>query len=162
MEKEIWKDVVGYEGLYQVSNLGNVKYLNKLKKQSINASGYLVTALTKNNKQKITYIHKIVAEAFLDKKYRKNKLVIDHINDNKLDNRVENLQIVTQRYNAYKTQGKYSSDYKGVSVLIINNGYKTYIYYRAKIFINKKDVVLGNFKTEIEAHNAYQNALKNI
>jgi hypothetical protein len=78
------------------------------------------------------------------------KLVIDHINDDKLDNRVENLQIVTTRFNAYKTQGKYSSQYKGVS------WDKKANKWTAKISINKKNYHLGLFNCELLAYHAYE------
>ena len=173
MENEIWKDVIGYEGLYQVSNLGRIKSLQKqwiagktghiitrkekILKPTTSHKGYkFIGFWNKTNKRHNRFIHQVVAESFLGHIRCGMGLVIDHINDNKLDNRVENLQIVTPRYNACKTQGKYSSKYKGVSYNKKNKNYMSIIT------INRKQIYLGSFKTEEEAHKAYQNALKNI
>jgi hypothetical protein len=174
MKKEIWKDIPEYEGLYQVSNLGRIKSLPKqwscgqntirkhngkiLKTGTAGANGneYLMINLCKNKKRKTVKIHQIVAVAFLNHKINGHKLVVDHINDNRFDNRVENLQIVTQRFNALKTQGIYSSKYKGV------NWHKKSNKWRAKIYINKKHIHLGLYENEYDAHLSYQNALKNI
>jgi hypothetical protein len=169
--EEIWKDIPEYEGLYQVSNLGRVKSLPKewtigrngaiqrhsgmILKQA-NSNGYLKVGLSKDFKKKQFSIHKLVAMAFLNHKPCGLKLVVDHINDNPFDNRVENLQIVTQRYNCCKTQGRYSSQYKGVS------WHKASKKWHSVMLINKKPKFLGLFTDEYEAHLAYQNALKQI
>jgi hypothetical protein len=156
--EEIWKDIPEYEGLYQVSNLGRVKSLmfnkEKILKQA-NTNGYLQVRLCKNKIKKFL-VHQLVSMAFLNHKPCGFNLVIDHINDNPSDNRVENLQIVTNRYNTCKTQGKYSSQYKGVWWS------KDKQKWRAGILINKKPKFLGYFTDEKEAHLAYQNALKKI
>ena len=66
---EIWKDIEGYEGLYQVSNLGRVKSLkfNKIKilSQGISGSGYKIVSLSKENQRKIFLVHRLVAMAFV-------------------------------------------------------------------------------------------------
>ena len=156
--EEIWKDIPEYEGLYQVSNLGRVKSLmfnkEKILKQA-NTNGYLQVRLCKNKIKKFL-VHQLVSMAFLNHKPCGFNLVIDHINDNPSDNRVENLQIVTQRYNCRKTQGKYSSQFKGVSW---NKQKKKW---HSLISMNGKRKFLGTFTDEYEAHLAYQNALKQI
>ena len=103
MVNEIWKDINGYEGLYQISNFGNVKSLPRqgakgkiLKPSKINI-GYLRVGLNKNGKCKRYLIHRLVAEAFLPNP--DNKPCIDHINANKTDNRICNLQWVTHKEN---------------------------------------------------------------
>lgn len=103
LENEIWKDVKGYEGLYQVSNLGKVKSLKRLcnskfnskriikeriLKSHKNTSGYLSVVLCKNKSKSFT-IHRLVLINFSC--LNKNKQV-NHINGNKLDNRLENLE----------------------------------------------------------------------
>lgn len=109
---EIWKDVKGLEGLYRVSNLGNVKscgrvtqdingrilkYPEKMLKQS-NSNGYMVVQLSNvNGIKKSLRVHRLVAEVFI-----KNPLklpVVNHINGVKNDNRVENLEWCTDRHN---------------------------------------------------------------
>lgn len=90
---EIWKSVVGYEGLYECSNLGNVRSLNyrhtntiKTLSPSINKDGYIRVHLWKNCKGKVLAVHRLVAEAFLPNP--DNKPEIDHINTIKTDNTV--------------------------------------------------------------------------
>ena len=101
---EIWKDVVGYEGYYQVSNLGRVKSLNyrgskkeKILATNLERTGYVRTHLCKEGQHKTIRIHRLVAEAFLPNPDHKN--CIDHINTNRADNRVENLRWVTHEEN---------------------------------------------------------------
>jgi hypothetical protein len=158
---EIWKDVPNYEGLYQVSNLGNIKSLNynKTKKEKVllpnkSTNEYLNVRLYNNNKSKVYSVHQLVAIAFLNHNICGHKLVIDHINDNKLDNRFENLQIITNRENVYKNQNKGTSKYKGVN----KSGNK----WVARIRIKNERKYLGYFNCELAAHLAYQNKLKTI
>jgi hypothetical protein len=108
---EIWKDIEGYEGLYQVSNLGRIKSLErkvknqfneyiikeKIKKLSDNGHGYLHLTLYKNGKFKQFYIHRIVAEAFLSNS--KNYLEINHKDGNKQNNCIDNLEWCTSSQN---------------------------------------------------------------
>jgi len=158
MKEEIWKDVPNYEGIYKVSDLGNIKSLlsNKIMKQSNTNDGYLCISLMNKGKRWRPKIHQIVAMAFLGHIPCGMKMVIDHINDNPLDNRVENLQIVTTRYNSNKTQGKYSSKYKGVSWNCSR------LKWVARIHINGETKHLGAFVNEYDAHLAYENELKTI
>jgi hypothetical protein len=168
---EVWKDVPNYEGIYQVSNLGRVKSLSRIKlncgkypfttkeiilKQGLDLKGYPLVVLTKDNKRKTRSIHQLVAEAFLNHKPCGYELVIDHINDNPLDNRIENLQVVTQRFNTHKTQGKYTSKYKGV------HWDKRAKKWKTSIVINGKTKHLGRFVNEYDAYIVYQNKLKEI
>ena len=74
--------------------------------------------------------------------------------------RVENLQLIEQRENCRKTQGKYSSKYKGVYKIEVKGKNNVYIYFRSTIYLDKKNKNLGIFKSEYEAHLAYQNALQ--
>ena len=106
MQEEIWKDVKGYEGLYQVSNLGRVRSLGfdkwhkgKNLKPSIDSNGcYLFVGLHKKGVATQKYIHRLVAENFID---NPNTLpCINHINEIKTDNRAENLEWCTVKYNS--------------------------------------------------------------
>ena len=160
MNNIIWKDIPGYEGLYQINNYGIVKSLyygkEKILKMSIANTGYYNVSLRNNKKQKTEMVHKLVAICFLNHQPNGYALVIDHINDNKLDNRVKNLQIVTNRFNSHKTQGKYSSMYKGVSWSKWANKWVSTI----RINGNKK--YLGYFDNEFDAHLAYESELNKI
>lgn len=98
--EEIWKDIKGYEGKYQISNLGRVKSLNyntKILKYNSDGHGYLKVILYKNNKRKSHRVHRLVAEAFIPNLEDKNQ--VNHINGNKQDNRAFNLEWCTAKEN---------------------------------------------------------------
>ena len=117
MEKEVFRDVLGYEGLYQVSNYGRVKSLERknifycgLRKERLerptkekilnyNKSnrGYLQVCLTKDGKSKTYTVHRLVAKAFLPN--LKNKKQVNHIDGNKENNSIDNLEWVTSSEN---------------------------------------------------------------
>lgn len=105
---EIWRDIVGYEGLYQVSNLGRVKSLDKydnkgrfhaerIKSQVNNGKGYLIVNLKHNGKQRMRTVHRLVAEAFIANP--NNYEDVNHIDGNKENNQVDNLEFCTHRSN---------------------------------------------------------------
>lgn len=96
---EVWKDVVGYEGFYEVSSMGNVRRVGavaNLKPGKLN-KGYLGVGLCANKTKKSVTVHRLVAIAFLG--MPKNNLEVNHINGVKNDNRLENLEWVTSREN---------------------------------------------------------------
>ena len=112
---EYWKDVVGYEGIYKVSNLSrlktvsrekkvlrnakevNIQVVEKLLTGQINSCGYKVFGLTKNNKYKVNSLHRIVALAFIPNP--NNYDTVNHKDGNKLNNSIDNLEWCTQREN---------------------------------------------------------------
>lgn len=105
MEKEVWVDIVRYEGLYQVSNLGRVKAVvnethkvEKILEPRIHSGGYLRVSLSKNGKEKDFYIHRLVGEAFLPNP--NNLKEINHINGYKTLNHVTNLEWCDRQQNA--------------------------------------------------------------
>lgn len=107
---EVWKDIPGYEGLYQVSNLGRVKSLPKRKgrgkgyatgerivRHSINSRGYCNVVICKDGKTKTFALHRLVAESFVDNPLELPE--VDHIDRNKANNRVCNLRWATRAEN---------------------------------------------------------------
>lgn len=110
--KEIWKDIEGYEGIYQVSNHGRVKSLDrKIYTRSgyrnikgrilileFNSADYnMVLLYNKNNKRKHHFVHRLVAQAFIPNP--KNKEQVNHKNKIKTDNHINNLEWATQSEN---------------------------------------------------------------
>lgn len=97
--EEIWKDIEGYEGLYQVSDLGRVKssYTDRILKGSKHITGYLVVNLYKNNIGSTKRIHRLVAQAFIPN--LENKSDVNHIDENKTNNKVSNLEWMTTKEN---------------------------------------------------------------
>lgn len=165
---EIWKDVIGYEELYEISNLGNIKSLarevnnrgtlvilkERILKPSKNNGGYLAVCLSKECKIKTKSIHQMVAESFLNHVPNGKNLVVNHKNFIRTDNRVENLEIVTFRENTNKKHLKSSSKHTGVC--------KFRNKWMANIRINGKLKYLGLFLNEIEASEAYIKALSEL
>ncbi|GIP50937.1 HNH endonuclease [Paenibacillus sp. J53TS2] len=104
LQGEEWLPVVGYEGLYEVSNLGRVKRLSskdtsreKTLKPQIQRDGYQRVTLSKKGKKKRMAIHRLVAIAFIPNP--ENKEQVNHQNGNKLDNRLKNLNWMTRKEN---------------------------------------------------------------
>ena len=103
--EEIWKDIPDYEGLYQVSNLGRVRSLKyhmsdtvHILKPSKNTQGYYQIHLSKNGNSKIRRVHKLVCQSFIPNP--DNLPQVNHKNEDKTDNRVENLEWCTAKYNS--------------------------------------------------------------
>jgi hypothetical protein len=148
MEEE-FKIIKGFEN-YSVSNLGNIinNKTSRILKPSINAHGYYKLTLYKDGDVYTKNIHKLVAEAFIANPY--NKQFVDHINNNKLDNKVRNLRYVTNQENQMnsKLSSKNTSNYKGVLFDKQINKYKAYIT------INGKRKHLGCFDKIGDAVNA--------
>ena len=109
---EIWKDIKGYEGMYQVSTQGNLKSLDRIVnhpksikltlkggviKSSVNGSGYKIVQLNKNGKGVIYLVHRLVSGAYLNNP--DNKPQVNHIDGNKANNLLENLEWVTRSEN---------------------------------------------------------------
>jgi len=127
MNKEIWKDIVGYEGLYQVSNLGKVKNIknNTIKIPTLCKNGYLYVDLWKENKRIKKTIHRLVAEHFL--KNNNNYTDINHIDGNKQNNILTNLEFCNRSYN-------------------LKEAYRLKLREPVKPMLNKKDILCPNSK----------------
>jgi hypothetical protein len=156
---EVWGDVPDYEGYYQVSDLGRVKGFsrrNLIIKTQLSKIGYIYLVLKKNKISKTITVHQLVAITFLNHKPCGFRLVVDHINNVKQDNRLFNLQLLSNRENSNKERVKLSGKPLGV----YRN--KDSGSWRARIQHDKKDIPLGSFRTQNEADKYYQNALKAI
>ena len=162
---EIWREVVGYEDFYKISNLGRIKSIErlvknkngyrsvseKILKQSLGTSGYNIIML----KGKPMSIHKIVATTFLNHKPCGFLEVVDHIDNNKLNNKVDNLQLLSNRQNSIKTvRGK--SKYPGIYMHKASNKWIS------RILIGEKRYYLGSFNNEEDAALAYKIKLNSI
>lgn len=104
MITEIWKDIEGYEGLYQISNLGSIKSLNykrtkqeKILKPRLTVAKYYQVDLCKNGSVKKMYIHRLVAKTFIENP--NNFALINHKDENPMNNKVENLEWCNSKYN---------------------------------------------------------------
>ena len=101
---EEWKDIADYEGIYQVSNLGRVKSLGnnksrqeKILKLQLHRTGYLLVKLCKEGKKRNYKVHRLVAQAFIPNP--DNKSQVNHRDENKSNNKVENLEWMTCKEN---------------------------------------------------------------
>lgn len=166
---EIWKDILGYEGYYQVSNLGRVRGIdrvivksngvkNKRKGFILNvfiSQGYMSVSLSINGKTRTYRLHQLIAFAFLDHKPNGFNLVVDHIDGDKLNNDISNLRIITSRQNTSNGHKNKSSIYTNVCW---SKAAKKWMAY-----VNKN--YLGYFCSEIEAYKAvlkYEKENKNL
>jgi hypothetical protein len=165
IEGEIWKDIEGLNGYYQISSFGRIKSLSRMiitsrsrttkeriLKVRITKYGYINITITFNAKQYVLIVHRLVAQHFINN--LKNKREINHIDSVKLNNSVENLEWVSclenECHKNISEKKKLTSKYIGVS---LNKDIKTKKW-RSQIKINKKTIYLGSFKTEEEAYQA--------
>ena len=156
--KETWKEICDYNGAYLISSLGKVKSFKgkkeRILKYNCNYHGYRQVVLSINNIRRTCTVHQLVAEFFLNHKSTKG-LQVDHIDNNRINNKLSNLQVITCRENASKDRSG-SSKYTGVCWCKAENKWKT------RILINKTQIHLGMFKSEENASLIYKKALKNI
>ena len=163
MATEIFKSIPNYPN-YEASNLGQVKSLNfkrtgkeRMLKHGINGGGYPYLNLWKDGKRKTIKVHQLVIWAFKGIKPNGYKHHIDHLNGIKTDNRLDNLEVVSNRENisrGYKNK-KTSSKYTGVSY---NKGVKKYnsnIYINGKLYylgLNEDDYILSLWYNKVLAY----------
>lgn len=175
---EIWKEVKDYEGYYEVSNFGKVRrcFTEKALKEQISNRGYCLVCLCRDNIKKTISVHKIVANAFIENPENKN--TVNHIDFDKLNNHVSNLEWMTTKENInhahdngvykssdlrkrsvkrkHKDNSKCTSNNVGISYRSKGN----YHRYVARIHYNGKRIHLGSYKNELDAVNAYQQKIK--
>ena len=141
--EEIWKDIKGYEGLYQVSNLGRVKSLartiykvdgttqtfkDKIRSATFNGRGYLQVGLSKEGSYTTFKVHRLVANTFIPNPY--NKTQVNHIDGNKDNNHRSNLEWCNHKYNMKhaktvlnKSMGNKAKKLRNEAVKILHNKY---------------------------------------
>jgi len=162
----IYVDIPSYDGLYKINKNGDVKSLERVSiqnhklnerilKPSVSGNGYLTVVLHKKKTRKTFQVHQLVAIAFLGHKPSGYNVVVDHVNNNPLDNRLENLQLTTARHNSSKNR-------TGTSIFTGVSWHKRDEIWNASIVINGKKKYLGSFNNELDASKAYQNKLKQI
>ena len=153
MQKEIWKVVPSFED-YHVSNLGRVKSFklkeSKVLRPFINRCGYHTVGLKKNCSRKTMMVHRLVMLAFVGP----SRLTVDHLNMDKLDNRLENLEYVSLRENLRRASAFKSLSSKYPGVCWFKRGKK----WKAQIRYGGKKVYLGCFRSEKDASDAYEEA----
>lgn len=153
--EEVWKDIAGYEGLYQASNLGDIKSLFRYKitlTPSVR-KGYYIVGLYKNKKHKTFNVHRLIASAFIDNEY--NKSQINHKDGNKLNNNASNLEWCTPKENTIhsiktglKKTGHLSSRAKLTKnqIIQIRSEYKPFVLSLKKLSykynVSKKAILL--------------------
>lgn len=125
MTQEMWKPVVGYEGVYEVSNCGNVRRVGgNVMKQHKTSFGYLALTLCKNGKVKTFQAHRLVAMAFVPNP--NGKPFVNHLDEDKANNRADNLEWVTSaENNSYGTAPQRTAE-------TLREYYKTHPYAVAK------------------------------
>ena len=146
--RERWKSVNGYAD-YEISSCGRVRNATTERMLKPSDSGYQVINLRKNGKSKTHYVHRLVAEAFVDNPAEKR--CVDHIDGNRTNNNCENLRYATHSENSMnqRIQTNTSSRYKGVCLDKRKNKWM------ARINTNNKNVFIGYFTNEREAGEAY-------
>jgi len=141
-------DVKGYEGLYKINKNGDV-YAVKRKiymKQTINYAGYYFINLWKNSKRKKNMIHRLLALHFIDNP--NNYPQVDHIDNNRQNNNLDNLRWITHSGNSRNRILKNKTGFAGVDL-------KPSGRFRAAISIDKKQICLGTYDTAEEAYSVY-------
>ena len=152
---EVWKDVVGYEGLYQVSDMGNVRGPRGIMNLGNNCHNYCFLRLCKNKIQKYAYVHRLVCLTFLPNP--ENKPEVDHINGNKNDNRLINLRWATKSENGSNPNTGMKPGISG------HRDIRKYKYgFHIRIVRNKTLIYSKCFKTLDEAIVARDNFLATI
>jgi hypothetical protein len=172
MQEEIWKDISGYKGKYQVSNHGNVRSLDrevnsgglgsknrlsvkkgKQLKNSLTPRGYVRVNLSEESNVKSKLVHSLVAQEFLEKD--SERPFVNHIDGNKLNNHISNLEYCNQRENFLHAKiFNKQKEFPYVSYVSKFNRFET------SIQVNGKIIKLGRHKTQKDAFNSYLNALE--
>ena len=164
--------IKGFEGVYEIDKIGAINSVDRFIKTStgtrffkgkslalsISSNGYKSVSLYVSGKRSSYLVHQLMAITFLNHTPCGYDKIIDHKDNNRLNNKLDNIQITTMRVNSNKDKTGYTSRFDGVSFdkACKTNKWAACIYYKGR---NKR---LGHFKTEELASEAYQIALKQI
>jgi hypothetical protein len=157
---EEYRTIPGFSK-YGISPDGEVKNLEtgKIKRAGLNKDGRLKIQLySDEGKPKTFSIHKLVAITYLGHEPCGHQRIVDHIDNDPLNNYYTNLQIISQRENTSKDKWRKNPSSQYVGVCWVKGKQK----WRAQILINGKNKHLGYFNSELEAYDAYQLALQNL
>ena len=154
LPNEVWKDIPNYENIYQVSNMGRVKSLTRIienKKGQIQKykgkilsprysnRAYYQVNLSENNKTSLFSVHRLVMLSFVGP----SELIVDHIDRNPKNNKLENLRYISTQQNSFNRGAKGYSYRKNINKWV------------GCLRVNGETIYLGVFDTELEAKNAY-------
>ena len=145
MSEEIWKDIPNFEGLYKVSNTGNIMslYTNKILKPSKHKDGYLLYNLHKNKKSYLMTGHRAVALTFIPNP--ENLPLINHKDENPSNNNVDNLEWCSHLYNnLYSNNGRRSGNKRSIKVYCYDINYNEFIFDSQHIAAKKLNTSSGN------------------
>lgn len=167
--EEVWKPIKGYEGLYEISNMGRVKSLAKIVGNGfhreekmlqiiVEKTKYCFVNLMRNAKPKKYRIHLLVWDYFGDKPRDGLRLQVDHKDEDKGNNRIDNLQLLSGRKN--KSKERLLNKASGLPTGVC--WHKQNKKYHAQIYIDRTHFNLGFYNTPEEASNAYQEALRRV
>ena len=152
--REEWRTVKGFED-YEISSFGRLKNSrSRVTKGSVSAGGYMTTNLRKDGESHFKYFHVLVAEAFLGYVANKGVIVADHIDADKTNNKLSNLQVISHRENLTKDRDN-KTGFTGVHKMS-DGGYVATIVYEGKLRY------LGYSKVAEEAGKIYESFLKTI
>ena len=154
---ETFKDIPTWEGIYQVSDIGNVKSLSRryspgenILSPAVSHDGYLKVSLKAKGRKQQVEVNRLMAQAFLSNSYTERDLVCDHIDRDRKNNKLSNLRLVSQRKNSTNT----------VNANRLTGAYRKGSKWQASIGTMNKSKYIGLYATEMEAHQAYLKALE--
>ncbi len=155
MIKEIWRVIEDYED-YEVSNLGRVRRSNKILKNRVSGKGYLSICTSVNSSTKNHYVHRLVANAFLQKENEYQ--VVNHKDGNKKNNVVDNLEYVSQSENIIHSYVIGLREHKNILPKGLTKHKEKYM---VRISRHNKTMYVGMYNTIELATEAYYKAIKN-
>ena len=167
LEFETWVNIKDYEDLYMISSWSKVKSLKRFKvpqdrilklsvSSKVEGKGYYRLSLCKDGEQDTIGVHELLGEAFLGHaRHNTESLIVHHIDEDKLNNRLDNLQVITRsdnNYEHYTLAGNKTAKHRGV------HWCKTKKKFIARITIKGKSIHLGEFKDQDKASRVFKEA----